>query len=119
MTRSTGLHESSPLAIKRRSIELLRSMRDLALRSEELEDQIAEVHRGGRIHMRDCAPGVAGVRERQNEMSFLRAELEMSQEMHARLEGVFRRLVRTLDRQDSEALLGMYQVSGKLKPCLR
>ena len=119
MTRATGLLEPSPLAIKRRSIELLRSMRDLAFRSHELEKQIAEVHRERRIHGPESTRDAGRVRERQNEMSFLRAELEMSQEMHARLEGVFRRLVRTLDREESEALLGMYQVSGKLKPCVR
>ena len=119
MNQPTGLLEPSPLAVKRRSIELLRSMRDLAFRSEELEKQIADVQRKGPIHIRDLGAKGEEVRERQNEMSFLRAELEMSQEMHARLEGVFRRLVRTLDREESEALLGMYQVSGKLKPCVR
>ena len=111
----TETEHASPIAIKRRAIELLRSMRELAISAKEAQSELCEVETNTASVLREVgASDSQGLRERQNQMSYLRAELEMNLEMHARLEGVFQRLIGTLEPKESKVLMGMYQASARL-----
>ena len=101
-------NEECKEAVSGRVRQVLESMRELAQRSRELETKLRGLNRGG------VPQGSRERRERNNELSYLRADLEMSREMHTRLEGVFERLLAILDAKDAEIYMRMYRTSDRI-----
>jgi len=108
----------SKQAVRDRALEIFRVMCQLVQRSRALEADLAELERGGLEdgHRRSAGPVTVSSeeRERNNERSYLRADLEMSREMHARLEGVFERLLAVLDAKEADTFSRMYEASAKI-----
>ena len=108
----------SKQSVRERALEISRTMRQLAQRSRALEADLIQLERGG---LQESHPRFGGTvttsseeRECNNERSYLRADLEMSREMHARLEGVFERLLAVLDAKEADTYLRMHEASGKI-----
>ncbi len=102
--------EAMRTMVRAQAKEIFRSLGQLAKRVRRAEKRL------GRLDG-ECA-GVEWsedeARASNNERSYLRAELEMSREMHARLEGVFDRLLALLDAREAETYTRMHLASSKL-----
>ena len=103
-------HEETTRAVRAQVREILWSMSQLVRRVRNTEQALYGLARKpeARIRTEDQT------RTHSNERSYLRAELEMSREMHARLEVVFERLLALLDANEAETYTRMHRVSAKL-----
>ena len=90
--------------------EIFRSLGKLAKRVRRAEQRLSRLD--GDDAVLEWSEDEA--RASNNERSYLRAELEMSREMHARLEGVFDRLLALLDAREAETYTRMHLASSKL-----
>ena len=110
---TTVQHERSKQAVRSQARNIFRSMSQLAKRVRRVEGQLNQLERPVNFQLlTDEQEEVE--RERNNQRSYLRAELEMSREMHARLEGVFDRLLALLDAKEADTYSRMHLASSKL-----
>ena len=92
-------HEAAKNAVRTQVQELFRSMSQLATRVQRTERALNRLNRSVVLvewtqdETRLC----------NNKRSYLSADLEMSRQMYARLEGVFDRLLALLDANEAEA----------------
>ncbi len=105
MTSNKG---QSTRAVRERALEILETMKQLVQRSRELEWKIGRLHEEALEAARGEFPKLEPLsarekRERSNQLNYLRADLDMSRDMHTRLEGVLNRLLALLDAEDAKA----------------